>query len=298
MNVIEVHGLKKSYKDIEAVQGIDFSIQKGEFVALLGPNGAGKTTTINILCTLLKQTDGTVHYQEDVIGTNDDEIRKKIGIVFQDSVLDDKLSVYENLETRGILYQPNTTKLKQLVMEIITTLDLESIQHQLYGELSGGQRRRVDIARALLHSPDILFLDEPTTGLDPSTRILVWETLQKLRDDGLTIVLTTHYMEETSDCDRIIVMDHGTIIANDTPEQLRLKHSNDTIKLIGNTTEMKKHLSNYDIEEHVDFIQITLHNTVEAISILSTLQEFIQAFEVIRGNMDDVFLQLTGRRLH
>lgn len=298
MKIIDVKGLKKTYKEIEAVKGIDFSIQKGEFIALLGPNGAGKTTTINILCTLLKQTEGEVYYQNDMIGKDDGNIKQKIGVVFQESVLDKMLSVKENLETRGILYQSNTTKLKSLVQEIIETLQLESIKDQLYGELSGGQSRRVDIARALLHSPTILFLDEPTTGLDPSTRILVWETLKKLREKGLTIILTTHYMEETSSCDRIIVMDQGTIIASDTPQQLRLKYSNDTIKLIGNIKEIKKYLSDYNYKEYIDYIEITVKNTVDSISLLSKLEKHIQAFEVVRGNMDDVFLHLTGRRLH
>ena len=297
MKILEVKGLTKNYKEVQAVRGIDFTINKGEFVALLGPNGAGKSTTINILCTLLQQTDGEIAYQNAKIGKDDELIREKIGVVFQESVLDDKLTVFENLETRGILYFKDKTLLKEKLDYIIDTLELEDILKQYYTELSGGQRRRVDIARALLHSPEILFLDEPTTGLDPSTRKLVWETMKVLRDQGLTIVLTTHYMEETINCDRIIVMDHGKIIAQDTPEQLRVKHSHDTLKVLGNKKEIKKHLKNYDHQEKQDFIEVKLNETTDSLELLNKIKNHLVAFEVIRGSMDDVFVNLTGRRL-
>ena len=298
MKILEVKKLQKNYKEVQAVRGIDFSINKGEFVAFLGPNGAGKSTTLNILCTLLKQTNGEVIYHNYKVGKDDEAIRNQIGIVFQNSVLDDKLTVKENLETRAILYSNNVSDTKDLVQKTIQTMQLEDIEDQLYGELSGGQRRRVDIARALLHSPEILFLDEPTTGLDPSTRKLVWETMKTLRDNGLTIVLTTHYMEETMDCDRIIVIDQGKIIALDTPEKLRMLYSSDVLKVLGNLKEIKTILTHNEYHEYNDYIEIKLNSSTDAIELLQQLKPYIEAFEVLRGNMDDVFLQLTGRRLH
>jgi len=255
MKILEVTGLKKNYNGLEAVKGIDFSVNKGEFVALLGPNGAGKSTTINILCTLLKQSDGEISYQGSKVGFDDELIRKKIGIVFQDSVMDHKLSVKENLLTRGILYYNDRKIVKAKVEEVITTLMINDYENQLYGELSGGQRRRADIARALLHSPEILFLDEPTTGLDPSTRKLVWKTMKTLRDNGLTIILTTHYMEETMNCDKVIIMNKGNIICSDTPEQLRIKHSSDVLKVVGNLDNIEKQLHKHECEIKNDCLE-------------------------------------------
>lgn len=297
MNILEVRGLHKQYDAVHAVKGIDFNIKKGEFVALLGPNGAGKSTTINILCTLLKPTSGEVSYQGNYIGKNDDEIRKKIGIVFQDNVMDDKLTVKENLYTRAYLYHNHKDTVSNIVDSIIETLQITNYKDQLYGELSGGQRRRADIARALIHAPEILFLDEPTTGLDPSTRKLIWKTLDKLRDEGLTIILTTHYMEETINCDKVIIMNKGEIISTNTPEKLRVLHSSDRLKVMGNLDEMKKHLSDFTYEEHQDHLSIKVNKSNETIALLNDLKESIEAFEVIRGNMDDVFLNLTGTRL-
>ena len=297
MKILEVNGLQKNYNKIQAVKGINFSVNKGEFVALLGPNGAGKSTTINILSTLLRPTAGEVSYNGFKIGTDDEDIRKKIGIVFQDNVLDNKLSVKENLLTRGILYNNDRQTVQEKVNEIISTLKITDYQHQYYGELSGGQRRRVDIARALLHSPEILFLDEPTTGLDPSTRKLIWETMNTLLDQGLTIILTTHYMEETMNCDKVIIMNEGEIIVSDTPEKLRVLYSSDVLKVLGNLEEIKPLLEDYEYEMHQDYLKIKLNETTDSIELLQTLKNHITAFEVLRGNMDDVFLNLTGTRL-
>ncbi len=297
MKIFEVKNLKKNYNDLAAVKGIDFSVNKGEFVALLGPNGAGKSTTISILCTLLKQSSGDVYYGSSRIGYDDDKIRNDIGIVFQDSVLDNNLTVKENLYTRGILYYNDRKTLKTKVDEIIKTLTLEDVLNQLYGTLSGGQRRRVDIARALLHSPEILFLDEPTTGLDPSTRKMVWETMDALRNKGLTILLTTHYMEETMNCDKVIIMDKGNIICSDTPEQLRIKYSNDVLKVIGNLDNIKNLISDFNYIEKQDYLAITINTAAKTIDLLHRIKKDVEAFEVIRGNMDDVFLNLTGKRL-
>lgn len=298
MKILEVKGLTKNYNDLQAVRGIDFSINQGEFVALLGPNGAGKSTTINILCTLLRQTSGDVLYGDSKIGQDDDVIRNDIGIVFQDNVLDNNLTVEENLLTRGILYINNRKELKEKVQDIISTLQIGDIAKQRYGTLSGGQRRRVDIARALLHSPKILFLDEPTTGLDPSTRKLVWNTMKHLREKGLTIVLTTHYMEETIDCDRVIIMNKGEILCQDSPEQLRMKYSKDVLKVIGNLEGIKRQLTDYEYNAFHDYIEIEVQDSLQADQLLQVIKSDVIAFEVLRGNMDDVFLNLTGTRLN
>ncbi len=297
MKTLEVKDLYKNYKLIEAVKGISFSVNKGEFIALLGPNGAGKSTTINILCTLLRQTEGTVEYGDFVIGKDDSEIRKKVGVVFQDSVLDDKLTIRENLLTRGSLYNYDSDYLAVRVDEIISTLKIEEYKNQRYGEISGGQRRRADIARALLHNPDILILDEPTTGLDPSTRKLVWETLSELREQGLTIILTTHYMEETVECDNVIIMNEGEIITSDSPENLRVKHSHDRLKLMGDLDSIEHKLEQYEFVKKPQVIEVKIDSSMTSLDILDVVRNDLTAFEVIRGNMDDVFLNLTGTRL-
>lgn len=298
MKLLEVTDLKKNYGDLQAVKGVNFSVNKGEFVALLGPNGAGKSTTINILCTLLQQTAGTVSYGDNIIGKHDNQIRKNIGIVFQDNVLDKKLTVIENLITRGMLYYNNKDKVNQQVSYIIETLKMDDFKTQMYGTLSGGQRRRVDIARALLHSPEILYLDEPTTGLDPSTRKLVWDIMKTLRNNGLTIFLTTHYMEETMGCDKVMIMNDGNIICSDSPENLRVQYSNDTLKVMGDIEKIKTMISDYEYKELQDVLEIQVKNTVSSIDLLQKLKPYITAFEVLRGNMDDVFLNLTGTRLN
>ncbi len=298
MKLLEVKNLHKNYKEIEALKGISFSINKGEFVALLGPNGAGKSTTINILCTLLRQTDGEVYYGDLKIGKDDAKIRKSVGVVFQESVLDNKLTIKENLITRGSLYGYNKEELMDKVEKVISTLKIEDYQNQKYGETSGGQRRRADIARALLHDPELLILDEPTTGLDPSTRKLVWETLNELREAGLTIILTTHYMEETAECDNVIIINEGEIITSDTPDNLRVKHSKDRLRLIGDIDSIKEKLQGSKIKNGAGVVEVELKNSLESLEILEQVKEYVTAFEVIRGDMDDVFLNLTGLRLN
>lgn len=298
MKMLEVKELYKNYKDIEALNGISFDINKGDFVALLGPNGAGKSTTINILCTLLRQTNGEVSYGDLQVGKDDAAIRHKVGVVFQDSVLDDKLSIKENLLTRGSLYGYGKEELTGKVEEIINVLKINDYENQYYGQISGGQRRRADIARALLHDPELLILDEPTTGLDPSTRKLVWETLDELRKQGLTIILTTHYMEETAECDNVIIINEGNIITSDTPENLRLKYSHDRLRLMGELDSIKSKLKDYEITNGSNVVEVKIKDSLESLQIIEMVKEDIKAFEVIRGNMDDVFLNLTGTRLH
>ena len=221
-NIIEVKNLVKNYKDVHAVNDISFTVEEGSFFAFLGINGAGKSTTINILCTVLEKTSGNVKIGGYDLDKEKNKIKELIGIVFQGSVLDKQLTVKENLESRASYYGLNKKKSPKRIESLTQTFDLSEILKRKYGTLSGGQRRRVDIARALINRPKLLFLDEPTTGLDPKTRLQVWEIIYNLRKEtGLTVFLTTHYMEETVDCDNVVIIDSGKIVANDSPHNLK-----------------------------------------------------------------------------
>ena len=227
MNAITVKNLSKNYDKTTAVDHISFSVKEGEFFAFLGENGAGKSTTINILCTIFEKTEGEVEIFSHKLGEEDDKIREKIGIVFQNSVLDGVLTVKENLLTRASYYGIHKEEILERLHPLMQAFELESIWNRKYEQLSGGQRRRVDIIRALLHNPKILFLDEPTTGLDPMSRKLVWEYIDYLRKEKqMTIFLTTHYMEEVRDADRVVILDKGRIVAEDTPAALKRKYTN------------------------------------------------------------------------
>lgn len=226
MKAIDVKDLVKIYGQHQAVKKISFRVDEGEFFAFLGENGAGKSTTINILCTILQKTSGDVHILGHSIDTDADFVRRNIGIVFQNSVLDSKLTVAQNLYTRGSYYGLTKKETVERIEPFRQPFDLDEIMHQNYGTLSGGQRRRVDIVRALIHQPKILFLDEPTTGLDPRSRRTLWDYLTKLRQSrNMTIFLTTHYMEEADDADHVVIMDQGKIIEDDTPENLKAKYT-------------------------------------------------------------------------
>ena len=226
MNIIEVRDLTKKYGEHPAVDGISFDVKEGELFAFLGENGAGKSTTINIICTILGKTSGEVRVCSHVLGKEDDKIRKEIGIVFQNSVLDDVLTVEENLYTRGSYYGLSKKQINERIMEFYESFELGEIMKRKYAQLSGGQRRRVDIVRALLNKPKILFLDEPTTGLDPKSRKIVWDYITYLRRErGMTIFLTTHYMEETRDADHVVILDKGKVIARGTPSELKSEYT-------------------------------------------------------------------------
>ncbi len=300
-SIIEVIDLHKSYKDVEAVKGMSFSVQEGSFFAFLGENGAGKSTTINIITTLIQKTSGDVFVNQYQVGKQDHLIIRDIGVVFQRSMLDKYLTVQEILTQRGTLYGIP----KNILMERITTLSqkigITDILHRPYGKLSGGQKRRADIVRALVNQPKLLILDEPTTGLDPYTRRCVWETIQQLKQEqNLTVFLTTHYMEEAAGADYVVIMDSGQMKAEGTPEQLRLKYSSDRLYLltddppsIADILESGQH--HFKIDR--DKIIVSLKTSFDAIAIVSALKEKIQGFEVIRGNMEDVFINVTGRSL-
>lgn len=297
MNAITVSNLVKDYKEHRAVKGISFEVKEGELFAFLGENGAGKSTTINILSTILKKTSGEVKVFDNVLGEDDDTIRSQIGIVFQNSVLDDKLTVSENLYTRGSYYGFSKKQTDERLAEFKEGFELDEIWNRRYDKLSGGQRRRVDIARALIHSPRILFLDEPTTGLDPKSRKIVWDHIDYLRrEKKMTIFLTTHYMEETKDADNVVILDKGEIIAQGTPAELKTGYASSRLVWYAQESD-----ENAEILKGMDYTYDSDHYNVKfRDSITDLLYEYknkITDFEIIKGSMDDVFLNLTGREI-
>lgn len=299
--IIEVVGLKKYYGQVEAVKGIDFYVEKGKLFAFLGPNGAGKTTTINVICTLLTKNEGDVFVNGYQVGKNDAQIRDEIGIVFQDGVLDSLLTVKENLLTRGSFYQNSISDLDKAISDAMTITDITDLQNRRYGTLSGGQKRRTDIARALIHHPKILFLDEPTTGLDPQTRKNVWNTIQELqKSTGMTVFLTTHYMEEADEADFVIVIDDGLIAAKGTPTELKNRYSFDTLRIkavddkeVTSILEREKIAYNRKNE----LLICNLNSTLDAVRIINMLEGKIESFQVMNGTMDDAFIGITGKEI-
>ncbi len=299
MIAIKVDNLVKNYGEIEAVKKISFTVEKNSFFAFLGPNGAGKSTTINIISTLLNHDDGDISVLDNIVGKNDSEIRSKIGVVFQNSMLDDLLTVKENLIVRASFYSIDKLRLLKRIEEINEYLEINSFLNQRYGELSGGQRRKADIARALINWPEILILDEPTTGLDPKSRKDIWELIDKLRKEKeVTIFLTTHYMEEVLDANKVVIIDEGVIVAQGSSEELRLKYSKDRVKIIPNNN-LEKILKEDKIDYYImnDTINITVDGCFKGIDIVEKYREHIREFEILRGDMDDVFLNITGRKL-
>ena len=289
MDAIQISHLKKYYSDIKAVDNISFSVKKGDLFGLLGVNGAGKSTTIHILCTLLKATAGTVKICDYDALKEADAIRNKIGVVFQNNTLDDYLTVKENLLMRGFLYEK----------------DLKTVQKNLlsrpFRKLSGGQKRRCEIARALMNTPEILFLDEPSTGLDPQTRKLMWDCLESLRlKRHMTIFLTTHYMEEASMAQQLCIMDAGKIIASGSPSQLKNKYASDTLKIYTDKiTPLNRELAALSLASYrlPNGIAIPLSTTKDALHIMPRITTPYDGIEIIQGSMNDAFIQITGKKL-
>ena len=298
---IEVAGLKKNYGDVQAVKGIDFYVESGKIFAFLGPNGAGKSTTIDIICTFLKADAGVVTVDGHQLGNDDNAIRRSIGAVFQDGLLDPLLTVSENLRIRAGFYGLKGKQLDSTIREIAERMGIQEIMKRPYGKLSGGQRRRCDIARALVNTPKILFLDEPTTGLDPQTRKSVWETIAKLQHDtGMTIFLTTHYMEEAAEADYVIVIDNGTIVAKGTPSDLKERYTSDKLTFTTKEPEqLAKRLAADGFAPEVVANRVTLRiaNTLAALPILSAYKDAITGFTVTTGTMDDAFIAITGKEI-
>jgi len=295
---IKVENLCKQYGEQQAVKGISFTVEQGTLFAFLGENGAGKSTTIEILCTLLKKSSGQVTingFTLDASNGNAD-IRKSIGVVFQQSLLDERLTVRENILHRGKTYGLSKAQLTDNYQFVSTYLHLEDIEKKKYGTLSGGQKRRADIARALIHRPSILFLDEPTTGLDPQTRQFVWQAIKQLqRETNMTVFLTTHYMEEAAVAHQVTVLKQGKIVAQGTPDALKTKYAYDSMALVfQNAQEGVKFLEENAISytENQGIYTIRLTSTLQALPLLKKAEPLIASFEVIKGSMDDVFLHI------
>lgn len=295
---IKVENLCKQYGEQQAVKGISFTVEQGTLFAFLGENGAGKSTTIEILCTLLKKSSGQVTingFTLDASNGNAD-IRKSIGVVFQQSLLDERLTVRENILHRGKTYGLSKAQLTDNYQFVSTYLHLEDIEKKKYGTLSGGQKRRADIARALIHRPSILFLDEPTTGLDPQTRQFVWQAIKQLQlETNMTVFLTTHYMEEAAVAHQVTVLKQGKIVAQGTPDALKTKYAYDSMALVfQNAQEGVKFLEQNAISytENQGIYTIRLTSTLQALPLLKKAEPLIASFEVIKGSMDDVFLHI------
>ncbi|MBO5203983.1 MAG: ABC transporter ATP-binding protein [Clostridia bacterium] len=294
-NIIEISGLNKSFGDIKAVKELSFCVKQGELFAFLGVNGAGKSTTISIICGQLKKDSGTVMINGMSLEDHSDTIKRELGVVFQNSVLDISLTVRDNLQSRAALYGIHGQKFKERIKELDALLDIKELLGRTVGKLSGGQRRRVDIARALIHDPKILILDEPTTGLDPQTRQKLWDVISSLRrEKGMTVFLTTHYMEEAADADYVIILDNGSISAQGTPHDLKNRYTGDFITLYGVTEEQVLSLGR-GYKKLKDAFRITVADTAEATSLIVKFPEMFFDYEITKGRMDDVFLSVTGK---
>ncbi|MCO6531038.1 ABC transporter ATP-binding protein [Lactobacillus sp.] len=282
--LIETHNLIKNYGNRPALNGVDLKIGKGQLIAFLGTNGAGKSTTINILTGLLKPTSGTISYAANL----------KIGVVFQTSVLDDKLSVKANLYLRARMYKEFSS---EWLEELINLMGIRRFLHQKYGTLSGGQRRRVDIARSLVNRPDILFLDEPTTGLDLQTRLVIWQLLQKLqKEQGLTIFLTTHYLEEAESADQMYILENGHVLASGTVKEIKKQYA--PTKLLVNVKNKAKLKTNHAvIHLKNDLVEIDALSFKEVTSFLNQNLDEITDFEYRKGSINDAFIKITGKEL-
>ena len=296
-HIIEVKNLNKHFGDVKAVQDLSFHVKPGELFAFLGVNGAGKSTTISIMCGQLLKDSGTV-----IIGGEDIEkgiagITRRLGVVFQNSVLDQPLSVKANLQSRAALYGITGADFNRRLEELAELLDFKGLLNRTVGKLSGGQRRRIDIARALLHRPEILILDEPTTGLDPQTRKLLWDVVQRLRkDENMTVFLTTHYMEEAADADYVVVLDSGKIAAKGTPLELKNRYTGDFITIYGAEKSAAEALG-LPCEQLRDAVRLSVPNTAAAAELIVKHPELFNDFEITKGKMDDVFLAITGKNL-
>ena len=295
--ILKITNVSKSFGKIKAVDDISFKVKKGEMFAYLGVNGAGKSTTISMICGTLSMDGGNILVCGEDININSNLIKNKIGVVFQNSVLDQTLNVYDNLKYRASLYNITGEDFKKRFKELSDMFELEEIKNQKVMNLSGGQRRRVDIARAIIHNPEFLILDEPTTGLDPNTRKKLWNIIKGLRErNGLTVFLTTHYMEEAADADFIIIIEKGKIITEGTPLDLKNKYAKDIISIYNIDEESIKRL-NLPYTKIRDGYKLEIDNTSYATELIINNKDIFKDYEIIKGKMDDVFLNATGNNL-
>ncbi len=296
-NIIEIEHLNKSFGNVKAVKDLSFRVREGELFAFLGINGAGKSTTINILCGQLAKDGGSVTICGSNPDDNPDAVRRSLGVVFQSSVLDKELTVRDNLESRAAIYGIRGKRFQERLGELAHLLDFEELLKRTVGRLSGGQRRRIDIARALIHRPRILILDEPTTGLDPQTRSILWRVIGDLRrSENMTVFLTTHYMEEAADADYVVILDHGQIVAEGTPLTLKNTFTGDFITIYGEDENLVRKL-NQPYERIRDAYRVSVPDTATATELILKYPEVFRDYEITKGKMDDVFLAVTGKKL-
>jgi len=300
-SIIEVKNFTKKYGDFTAVNDISFNVEEGTLFAFLGPNGAGKSTTINTLCTIFEKTSGTLIIDGKDVTTQKSEVRSSIGVVFQDSTLDAKMTIDENLKLHCVFYNIPKNEVEERIQFVLNLVDLLDERKKLVGALSGGMKRRVEIARGLIHYPKVLFLDEPTTGLDPQTRAHIWEYIVKLQKErNITIFLTTHYMEEAEICNKIAIMDGGIIVAHDTPYVLKKEHTKDKAYITTkNEPELERLLAQYELKylKKDDHYKVDAENIKPILEILSLQKDVITDIEIKKGTFNDVFLEITGKKI-
>lgn len=296
-DIIQIEHLNKSFGDVKAVQDLSFRVKEGELFAFLGENGAGKSTTINIICGQLSKDSGTVTIDSYDLDKQVEPIKRNLGVVFQNSVLDSALSVYDNLQSRAALYGITGNAFAVRLQELADLLDFGDLLKRTVGKLSGGQRRRIDIARALLHKPKILILDEPTTGLDPQTRKMLWDVISDQRKNAnMTVFLTTHYMEEAAEADYVVILEHGKLAAAGTPLELKNAYTGDFVTLYGIDEDTVRSFG-FGYEAIRDAFRLSVPNTAAATELILRHPEAFRDYEITKGKMDDVFLAVTGRKL-
>lgn len=301
--IVQVKGLTKEFPNTVAVDQISFDVSRGEFFGFVGPNGAGKTTTINMICTLIKPTQGTAVVAGFDVKTHPDQVRRSIGLVFQDTTLDERLTAWENLEFHAVIYHIPKSIRKKRIDEVMELVELKNHRDDIINTFSGGMKRRLEVARGLLHSPKVLFLDEPTIGLDPQTRSRIWDYLDRLRQEkDITIFLTTHYLDEAENCDHVSIIDQGKIIALDTPDNLKASTGLDVIHLkTSDNQKIKRELEEkYDLPVSINQgeLRFEKENAESFLPIVAAdFKTRIKSIGIRRPTLDDVFLNLTGREI-
>ena len=296
-NVITIEHLNKSYGDVKAVRDLSFRVKRGELFAFLGVNGAGKSTTISMICGQLKKDSGSITVCDRDVEKDFDAISRRIGVVFQSSALDSQLSARDNLRSRAALYGITGKAFEKRFDELSRLLDFAEFSARPLTKLSGGQKRRIDIARALVHEPEILILDEPTTGLDPQTRKLLWNVVENLRrEKKMTVFLTTHYMEEAADADYVIIIDAGAIAAEGSPLELKNRYVGDYVTIYGRGEDEVACLG-LPCEKFRDGVRVTVPDTAAVTGLIVSHPDLFSDYEVVKGKMDDVFLAVTGKNL-
>lgn len=298
-NIIEVRDFVKKYNNLTAVDHVSFDVEKGSIFAFLGPNGAGKSTTINTLCTIFEKTSGTLLIDGKDVSREKDAVRGVIGVVFQEPTLDNKMTILENLIMHCHFYSVPKSEITERITFVLNLVDLLDRKKAMVSSLSGGMKRRVEIARSLLHYPKVLFLDEPTTGLDPQTRAHIWDYIVKLqKEKDITIFLTTHYMDEAEICNKVAIIDSGKIVALDTPYSLKKQYTKDKANI--NTDDEDGLVELLDKKEFTykkksGYFSIEVDSIPKLIETLNEQKVSITDLEIKKGTLNDVFLEITGK---